>query len=554
MPKRYNQDMFRATTLPKNIRIWLVFSPILFGTIFESAAAGQPQVAANGVLNAASSALVGWPNSSIAQGSMFSIYGSNLGPPSSPATSYPLQMTLGGVSVQVTSESGTLNAIPIFVAPNVVNAILPGNTPAGEASLTVTFGGQISDAVPFQVAVNSFGVFSVNSNGLGVGVITGTNYELYPVSSPAKPGDTAVIWGTGLGASPGDTGFAPPQQIDMPNLPLLVYVGTQAATVSYRGRAAFTGEDQINFVIPAGITGCYVPVAVQIGNIVSNFVTMPIASTGQSCPDPTPPVPPLGSGPTDGIPPPTGNITLLRDTFIGTTTVTTDYGIAFFGDPQTEAFPYVPPVFGNPYSLPVGTCIGGVTFPAFIDVLVSELPAGPISISGPNGTTQLTEAPNSGSYASEIGGGSGASAQPLFISAGAYTISAPGGVFVAPALPGPGLGPFSQNITVPQPLIWTNQGDISTVNRSAGLDVTWTGGDPNGTVQITADVGFICNVRTSDQHFMIPAFVLLSYPATGTLAGLLELGTVSTTPFTASGISSGTMNSEVLIRKNVTYQ
>jgi uncharacterized protein (TIGR03437 family) len=94
------------------------------------------------------------------------------------------------------------------------------------------------------------------------------------VNSPATPGDIATIWGTGIGASPGDNGAAPPQQIDMPNLPLSVYVGTQAASVSYRGRAAFTGEDQINFVVPAGITGCYVPVTVQIGNIVSNFVTM----------------------------------------------------------------------------------------------------------------------------------------------------------------------------------------------------------------------------------------------------------------------------------------
>lgn len=62
------------------------------------------------------------------------------------------------------------------------------------------------------------------------------------------------------------------------------YVGTEAATAIYRGRAGFTGEDQINFVVPAGVTGCYVPVAVKIGKIVSNFVTMPIAAAGNPVP------------------------------------------------------------------------------------------------------------------------------------------------------------------------------------------------------------------------------------------------------------------------------
>ncbi len=81
-------------------------------------AVAQPQIAANGVLNAASNAYVSLPNSSIAQGSIFSIYGANLGPASSPALAYPLQSTLGGVSVQVTSESTTQNAIPIFVTPS----------------------------------------------------------------------------------------------------------------------------------------------------------------------------------------------------------------------------------------------------------------------------------------------------------------------------------------------------------------------------------------------------------------------------------------------------
>jgi len=508
----------------------------------QPAIPAQPCIAANGVHNAASAAPIFLFDSSIAQGSIFSIYGTNLGPGSSPALAFPLQTTLAGVSVQVSSGSTTVNAIPIFVGPDQINAILPGSTPTGSATVTIAYNGQTSNAVSFQVIANSLGIFTVGSTGAGAGIITGANNQLYSVNSPANPGDAATIWGTGLGASPGDNGSSPPQQIDMPTLPLTVYVGAQQTAVTYRGRSVFTGEDQINFVVPSGITGCFVPVAVQIGNVVSNFVTMPIAPAGQSCPDPV-----IGLGSFNGSPP-TGNVTLTRSMMIGTTTSTTDSGQAFFGDPQILASPPAPPVSGNPYNLPSGTCIGGVMVQGVFDLLVNVLDAGPaITITGPQSSQQLLA---SASYSAQFGGGSGANAQPLYLNAGAYTASGPGGSEV-----GAEVGPFSQNFTIPQPLTWTNQGNITTVDRFASLEVTWTGGDPNSTVQITGNFAtFICNANTSNQHFIIPAFVLLSLaPSSGTSTSDLTLSTTSTTAFTASGISSGTINSVVTIAKNVTY-
>jgi len=203
-------------------------------------------------------------------------------------------------------------------------------------------------------------------------------------------------------------------------------------------------------VVPSGITGCHVPVAVQIGNVVSNFATMPIAPAGQSCPDPAMPLPNSF----------TGNITLGRNIMIGSTTVTTDRAQAYFGNPQILAFLYVPPLFGNPYSLPAGTCTGGVTFPLIFDVLGTTLDAGPaITITGPNGSQQLP-APG---YDAQLGGGSGTNPQPLYLSTGDYTVSGTGGTR-SEALAN--AGPFSQNFTIPQPLTWTNQSNISTVDRS----------------------------------------------------------------------------------------
>ena len=66
--------------------------------VLTVAAVAQPTVPQNATVNAASYAPPGLPNSSIAQGSIFTIFGLNMGPSSSPPLSYPLQTSLGGVS------------------------------------------------------------------------------------------------------------------------------------------------------------------------------------------------------------------------------------------------------------------------------------------------------------------------------------------------------------------------------------------------------------------------------------------------------------------------
>jgi len=43
------------------------------------------------------------------------------------------------------------------------------------------------------------------------------------------------------------------------------------------------GVDQIVFEVPDGVEGCYQQVLVKIGNIVSNYATMSISSTGDEC-------------------------------------------------------------------------------------------------------------------------------------------------------------------------------------------------------------------------------------------------------------------------------
>jgi uncharacterized protein (TIGR03437 family) len=249
--------------------------------------AAQPTVFTGGVVNADSLVPVGLPNASVAQGSIFSVFGTNIGPANSPGLAFPLQTNLGGVSLQVTSGGAVVDGIPLFVSPGQINAILPSKTPTGSATIVVSTSGGSSTPAAFEVVDHSFGINSVNQSGSGPGIVDDHNYKLITLNSAAQAGDVIIIWGTGLGSVAGNEAGGPLPG-NLPNIPVKVYVGSKPATITYQGRSGCcAGVDQIAVQVPAGVTGCYVPVAVQINNVDSNWVTI-IAAPGANrvCSDP----------------------------------------------------------------------------------------------------------------------------------------------------------------------------------------------------------------------------------------------------------------------------
>jgi len=539
----------------------------------------QPAVANKGIFNAASDAYIGLPNSSIAQGSIFTLYGTKLGPSSSPGLGFPLQTTLGGVTVNVTSGGTTVKAIPMYVSATQISAVLPGNTPVGSATLTVNYNGQTSAAASFQVVASSFGIFAANQAGSGPGIITNSNYQVLTLTTALHPGDVGIIWGTGIGASPGDDGSAPPPQTNLTNINVSVYVGTTQATVLYRGRSFFTGEDQINFQIPSGVLGCHVPIAVQIGNIVSNFVTMPIAPAGtNTCSDPTGPTTTQLTGIASSGTVRTGGVGLTRTTTtttlptLGTQTSISDGGSAAF-----DKYTYQQVLSANPFqTFTFGACTvytftgssaasvstGGVT-PTYLDA------GAQITVSGPNGVKQLPrqETTVSGqttiSYYASLG--SNTSGQSLYLSPGSYTVSGPGGADV---------GAFSQTVNIATPLTWINS-NITTVTRAAGQQITWSGGDPNSEVVITGfslvlgtatdgsdSVGglFYCVAPQSALQFNIPPVILLSLPASSVSSlipipfGSLTVSNQIEVPMTIPNIDLAYFSFAAETSQSVTFQ
>lgn len=536
-------------------------------------------------MNAASYMSSRLPGGAIAQGSIFVVFGARMGPATIAQAGFPLPTTLAGTNVKVTSGGQTLDCPLVYTLAGQLAAILPSATPVGNATLTVTFNGQTSAARSFRVVASSFGTFSLNQAGSGPGIIT--NFESatsQPVNTAfrsARPGQTLILYGTGLGPLPAGTAdntAAPAVEINRANVRL--FVGQRQATVAYAGRApGFAGLDQINFVVPGGVEGCSVPVVIQTGTSVSNYTTIAIAPNGGTCQDPLG----LSSAQLDSIAA-GGSLKLgslgtaradleITVPFLGTQTIRTDTGTAVFEEYTRQTIESGAALgFANVSSL--GTCfvfVGKADQLTPVDPIVPrQLDAGPvINMNGPKGAKTLKKVPEAtliGNYYETLAtSGFGMPGDPEgYLVPGAYTYNNGSG--------GANVGAFTANYTIPANVTWTNKAATTTINRAQGVTVNWSGGDQSGTVQIygfsvsdeseNAVAGFFnCIERASVGTFTVPSSVLLALPPTfggGLTAGATSIlgvgGVTNPGSFTAPGIDVGVIFHTNVTAKSVTYQ
>lgn len=160
------------------------------------------------IANAASNLGFG-PNGPIAQGAIFIIKGTGLGPDSITFAPAAFQTTtVAGTTVTITAGTFTANAPLYYTSATQVAALLPSNTPTGGATFTVTYNGQISNPAGHGTAENNLGIFTIDSSGAGPGIVTNADYSLvssYKASNcggpnttcgAANPGDTLILWAT----------------------------------------------------------------------------------------------------------------------------------------------------------------------------------------------------------------------------------------------------------------------------------------------------------------------------------------------------------------------
>jgi len=537
-------------------------------------AAGQT---VNAVVNAASGLVQGLPNSGIAQGSIFLVVGSNLGPSPLAIAANNFQTTnVGGTSVSITVGSTTVSAPMYYASAAQVAALLPSSTPTGAGTLTVTYNGTAGAAVAVSIVQNNLGIFTFTEDGQGVAEVTYPDGSLVSAvpgtgslggggpdtySGAANPGDMLTLWGTGLGPISGDdaSGAGLGQPITIPSsTPFTLWVGGVAATVSYHGRSGYIGEDQINFTVPSTApTGCAVPLAVQIGTLVSNYTAIPIAAGGRSC---TMQNPAFTAAAVQALTTGAGSInyaslSLGRDIASESSSGTTyqDIGVGDFAQislsygnlPNTQ-----PIVLSSLDTPPFGTCTASnsnaSSQPLF--TIVTGIDAGAITVTAPppdfpvvmkeqRGTGQAT------TYTSVF------SPTGIYFGGGAYTITAAGGADV---------GKFTIPFTITQTPSWPSSDQSlvynngSGVTRANGVTINWTVGSPVYWVVISGSavtsatdvfdgsvgVSFSCWVPSSAGKFAIPASVLLALP--GGNGGEIDFKpTLPPLGFSASGLEVG---------------
>jgi len=533
------------TTSPRSLALTLNGkNPATTLTYTVSQAAGTastapgPIVNPNGVVNAASFISANLPAGSIAQGSFFSIFGNGLGPanPGLSATSYPLGVSLGGVSVKVTQGSTSVNAIPLFVAQYQINAVMPSNTPTGTVQVTVSYGGLTSAPASVQVVPANFGAFTV-SGGRGPGIVqnyvSDTQTPLNMTTLTASPGDTVILWGTGLGPLP--AGASDTQPAPAGSLPVSVQVLLGNLTIQplYAGRApALAGVDQIDFQIPASAAlGCYVPLQVLVNGNASNTVTIAINNNRQPCSDTSPFSGPSRSGGKNAT------IGLARLSYTDPTNAfkigngTVDVGLATFNQSSGtgalgfSVFASLPPLNTCTYYNNVGGLNGllGGQMPSNTSG-ATPLDAGPtITLQGPNGTEGASYSDSSAQvspYLGVLGTSGGWTALGLgpttpFLDPGTYTVSGAGGKDV---------GPFQYTMKIAAGATWTNRDSIAAVDRTKPLTILWSGGNPS--TQAIAIIGyssnpaanvsgaFACLSDVAPQSFTVPSNFLANLPAT----------------------------------------
>src|SRR4051812_1455391 len=88
------------------------------------------------IQNPASNILPGLPNFGIAQGQIFVLYGTGMGPTTlAQATALPLGTTLGNTTVKLTPPGGTaVNAPILYVLDKQIAAVMPSNFPLTSGS------------------------------------------------------------------------------------------------------------------------------------------------------------------------------------------------------------------------------------------------------------------------------------------------------------------------------------------------------------------------------------------------------------------------------------
>ncbi len=217
------------------------------------------------------------PDAVVAPGSVISVIGVHLAPDFGASETNPAAQALAGVTVHVGDSILPL----VFVSPTEIQAQLYSHFAEGEHTLTVRIPGQPQVSTKFQIAANAPGLFRNPEFEEPVAEAYHTDGKAVTPESPAKPGETVLLCGTGFGRfkpHPFD-GFLIPEgpEIPLANPFELFLDGRAHPSLSTFAQPGRLGRVVIRFQLgtepPAG---AMVQLKVRVNERDSNTVLLPV--------------------------------------------------------------------------------------------------------------------------------------------------------------------------------------------------------------------------------------------------------------------------------------
>jgi uncharacterized protein (TIGR03437 family) len=242
-----------------------------------------------GIVNAANFAPFTNP---VAPLEMVSLFGSGMATGTLRASGYPLPTNLLGIQVLINGTPAPL----VYVSPTNIAVVVPAAIhpdpgfpdDAPWATFQVVNNNTPSNSAMVRTAFASPGVFTTLSNGTGDAAMLHADYSLVNASNPAVPGETVLIYLTGLGlvtpAVPdGDAASGSP--LSKTNSPVYVTIDNQWATVSFAGLApSFAGLYQVNAVVPQTPDSGAVSLNIDVEDVAYTFEATISVAGGSSSP------------------------------------------------------------------------------------------------------------------------------------------------------------------------------------------------------------------------------------------------------------------------------
>lgn len=230
------------------------------------AASVGPKPVINAVLNAASYA------TTIAPGTIFTIFGKNLGPKNLASASLD---AAGNLSRSVSNVRVLFDGTPaplIYVSDGQLAGVTPYvSASQPSAHIQVENAGSRSDVATIAIGAAAPGLFSIGATGQGNAAVINEDHSVNGPANPAPRGSVIAIYATGEGVTsvPSVDGLVAQTVLPKPVLPVAVDIGSVTGLKpQYAGAAPFlvAGALQVNVLIPQSVDPGNAALVVHVGD------------------------------------------------------------------------------------------------------------------------------------------------------------------------------------------------------------------------------------------------------------------------------------------------